>query len=233
MNELIMQLAEQQILSHIQTEYRKLIKYPQQIQNIPRQISLSQFSAEQKSNLDHLMNDLYINLLLKVTFNDLSSHKSITIHAENQSIYRQQIQVNPHNFSIHQITFNHTDAFIWLDLYFQEEIKKLTYENLNKNTKNANFTLNKFKKTSHFLSLIGLIICGYLLTTSSAALFSIFNLFLILMIVFCAYIYVWQTYHLTMQKKYENLNAQKKSIILFSLSTQLAEFAIDYLKLDK
>ena len=225
-----MQLIEQQILSQIQTEYRKLIKHPQKIQNLPRQIPLSQLSDEQKFNLDHLIDDLYINLLLKVTFNDLSNHKSITIHTENQHIYHQQIQINPHNFSIDQITFNHTGAFIWLDLYFQKDIKKLTHEN--QNTKNENFTINKFKKIYNLLSLICMMICGYILTTSTT-LFSKFSLFLILIIGCCTGTYLWQAYNFKTKKHDKKLAYQKKMIVLVFLSTHLATFAIDYLKLDK
>lgn len=215
---------ETQVLSKIQQQYKALIAHPNQIQNIRRDIPISDFSSDEILFLDELLDSTYINLLLNITFKDLNNHTEIEI--KDDITYTQTIKQNPSHYSISKITFNHIDAFIWLSLYFQEDIDELVNETLKKNK------TDQLKQIFFsILSIIGILLCGYLLSIAviwSSKLY----LFIVVVIASLSGHYLWNTYIPKSRKKHDALLNEQKFLVQEYLLMHFNIFASQYLKLD-
>ena len=215
---------ETQVSSKIQQQYEELIAHPHQIQNIRRDIPLSELSPDEILFLDELLDSTYINLLLNITFKDLNSHTEIEI--KDDITYPQTIKQNPSHYSISKITFNHIDAFIWLSLYFQEDIDKLVNKTLKKNK------TDQLKQIFFsILSIIGILLCGYLFSIADIWSSKLY-LFIVCVITGLSGHYLWNTYIPKSRKKHDALLNEQRFLVQEYLLIHFNIFASQYLKLD-
>ncbi|ALH96538.1 hypothetical protein [Acinetobacter equi] len=219
-------LLEIQILNKIQQQYKELIAHPHKIQNIRRNIPISDFSYDERLFLDDLLLDSeYVNLLLTITFKDLLNN--VDIELKDDTTYLEIIKQNPSNFAISKITFNIIDGFLWLNLYFQEDIESLVknFSEQNQNDKNKKIFFS-------ILSIISILLCVYMISTAHIWSSTLY-IYMIIIVGSLSFHYLWNTYVPKSKKRQEAIYNERKFYVQEYLTAHLNNYINDYLRLDE
>jgi len=219
-------LLEIQILNKIQQQYKELIAHPHKIQNIRRNIPISDFSYDERLFLDDLLLDSeYVNLLLTITFKDLLNN--VDIELKDDTTYLEIIKQNPSNFAISKITFNIIDGFLWLNLYFQEDIESLVknFSEQNQNDRNKKIFFS-------ILSIISILLCVYMISTAHIWSSTLY-IYMIIIVGSLSFHYLWNTYVPKSKKRQEAIYNERKFYVQEYLTAHLNNYINEYLRLDE
>lgn len=207
-------INEEDIIHTIQTDYMANIPKDCYIQSVPRDIPLNQFNLQQKIALD-LLFDPKNNLHLDILFKDISSHQRFEYTDE----YKNKISQNPSQFIIESISFKLASAFIFISLYYQDEVHSLSNQ----------ITFEKSINQSHVIIAIIIAMASFFSFISFHEQFNQLIRFSIFAIGLISIAYLYEIFK---NKNSKNKITENQLYIAQYLAIKLEQFSTQQLELD-